>query len=114
MNVEEQLQLYLEKYINQTIVDNERGVYFVKELVCKIKNMKIEIYPKEHVPPHFHVKSKDRSINAYFSIDDCMFIKGRISNNNLKRIEAFFDDPKTKALLIKFWDKNNPDMQILQ
>lgn len=109
MNTEEVLLTHLEKYINQTLVHNEIGVYFIKELVSRIRSMKIEIFSNDHNPPHFHVKSNDLTINAIFRIDNCELIQGTIARDDKKRIEAFFSDPKTQLLMKDMWNKSKID-----
>lgn len=101
-----ELQILLEKYINRTLYDKDWGVYFIKELVKKIRNMKIEIYSNDHYPPHFHVKSSDNSINAKFRIDNCELIKGKIGKKDQKRIEAFFNEGEVQNTLLKMWNKS--------
>ena len=81
----------LERFINKTVYNEEFGVYFIKELVGRIRNMKIEIYSNDHNPPHFHVKSSDKSIDATFRLDNCSIIEGKVNRKDRKRIEAFFN-----------------------
>tara|TARA_B110000908_G_C10256603_1_gene455985 strand:- start:557 stop:901 length:345 start_codon:yes stop_codon:yes gene_type:complete len=100
------LQSQLEKYINRTLYHPEWGIYFIKELVERIRNIKVEIYSNDHNPPHFHVKSKDNSINAVFRLDNCEFIKGSIGTKDQKRIEAFFKDDETQILMKNMWNKS--------
>ena len=71
----------------------------IKERIATVRNMEIIIYSDEHNPPHFHVKSKDNSINAKFLINDCTFINGEISSTDFKRIKAFYVDAKAKATM---------------
>lgn len=109
VNQNNRLKNLLEKYINKTLYHEEFGIYFIKELVGKIRNMKIEIYSNDHNPPHFHVKSLDKSINATFRLDNCSLIKGKIDKKDIKRIEAFFDDSETKELMKKMWNKSKDE-----
>ena len=81
--------------------------YATKERVATIKDLKIIIYSNDHNPPHFHVKSKDLKINAKFSIQDCSLISGEVNSKNLKRITAFYSDPK--MILEKIWSKRIQD-----
>lgn len=106
MEIKDSLQTQLEKYINKTMYHPEWGVYFIKELVSQIRNMKIEIYSNDHNPPHFHVKSKDNSINTTFRLDNCEFIQGSINIKDQKRIEAFFEDEQTKVIMKEMWNKS--------
>ena len=87
----------------------EWGVYFIKELVGTIRNMKIEIYANDHNPPHFHVKSNDRSIDAVFRLDNCEYIKGHIGTKDTIRIQAFYNDPETKTIMKGMWNKSKSD-----
>lgn len=109
MKEKDLLNQHLERYINQTMYHPEWGVYFIKELVGQIRNMKIEIYSNDHNPPHFHVKSKDESINAVFRLDNCKMIKGSLGKKDKKRIEAFYEDDITKDLMKKMWNKSKDD-----
>lgn len=96
----------LEYYMNapfELIIKN----MIIKERVATIKNMQIIIYSNDHNPPHFHVKSKDNSVNAKFRIDDCTLMSGKMSSKNLKRIKAFYSDMKTQIVMQKIWDKRN-------
>jgi hypothetical protein len=61
----------IEYYINVDIESIEKGL--IKERVITIRNMEIIIYPNDHNPPHFHVKSKDNEIDAKFLIIDGTF-----------------------------------------
>jgi Domain of unknown function (DUF4160) len=109
--MEKALEKWLEKYVNYSMVDVALGVYFIKELVGKIRNMKIEIYPNDHNPPHFHIRSNDQSINATFRLDTGELIDGVIGGKDQKRIEAFFTDSKTQALMRHMWNKSKDENQ---
>jgi len=79
----------------------------IKELVDTIRNMRIIIYSNDHGPPHFHVVSKDNSIDAKFRIKDCVQISGEINSKDLKRIQAFHADMKTQKVMEMIWNKRN-------
>ena len=76
-----------------------------KERVTTINDLQIKIFPNDHAPPHFHVVSKNKEINAKFTIQACELISGTISAKNLKRIRAFAESMKGKLLLEKVWNK---------
>jgi hypothetical protein len=109
MDHEELLLKNLARYINQTMVNDIIGVYFIKEQVGRIRNLKVEIYSNDHNPPHFHVKSNDNSINATFRIDNGELINGLIDKNDRKRIEAFCRDPHNQLLMKDTWNKSKPN-----
>jgi hypothetical protein len=77
----------------------------IKERIATIRNMQIIIYPNDHNPPHFHVVSKDKTVNAKFTLNDCKFISGSISNKDLQRVELFYSDVKTQIVMEKIWGK---------
>ncbi len=78
------LSKFLNHYINNSLVSDDWGVYFIKAQVHKIRNMKIEIYSNDHNPPHFHVKSNDKSIDATFRLDNGELIGGVIGSKDEK------------------------------
>ena len=114
MIVERTLEPILEKYINKTVYHPEWGVYFIKELVGKIRHLKIEIYSNDHNPPHFHVKSNDGSLDAIFRLDNCELIKGSIQSKDRKRIEAFYNDNEVKDIMKTMWNKSKDDNRKVQ
>jgi hypothetical protein len=80
----------LNKYINQTVVNEGYPVYFIKERIATVRNMRLIIYSNDHNPPHFHVKSNDGSIDAKYSLEDCSLISGVIDSKDNKRIKAYY------------------------
>lgn len=96
----------LDKYMNMEyeLLPNVLG-YEIKQEVGRVNNMICQIYSSEHNPPHFHVIKKDNSVNAKFFIKDGKFMSGKIGTKDIKRIEAWFDDWKTKEILKLVWEK---------
>lgn len=78
-----------------------------KERIDTIHNMQIVIYSNDHNPPHFHVFSNDKKIDAKFTIERCELLSGTISRKETKRIEAFYNHPKTKLVMERIWEKRN-------
>lgn len=76
-----------------------------KERVTTINDLQVKIYPNDHIPPHFHVVSKNQEIDAKFKIENCELISGSMSSKNLKKIKAFYEGTKGKAVLEKIWNK---------
>jgi Domain of unknown function (DUF4160) len=60
--------------------DGVRVLLFGRQLVERIRGMRIEIFPREHAPPHFHVKGGD--VDAAFTLSDCTFLHGTISRRD--------------------------------
>lgn len=77
----------------------------IKERVETIDDLQVIIYSDDHNPPHFHVKTKSKKINAKFKIENCELISGEISSKDLKKIKAFYLSPKGKAVLQAIWNK---------
>jgi len=100
-----ELETWLHKYINNTSITPDGEVYFIKRQVDKIRNMKIEIYASDHNPPHFHVESNCKTIDAVFNLTDGSFMKGEISGKDKKIIEAFYVEKR--ELLMSVWNKMN-------
>ena len=76
-----------------------------KERVARLNDLEVWIYPRDHEPPHFHVKSKQQKLDAKFSIKDSKLLKGEVSTKQLKRIRAFSLSLKGKLLLQTIWNK---------
>lgn len=96
----------LEYYINTSFESISKSSQ-IKERIATIRNMQFLIYSNDHNPPHFHVISKDKLIDAKFLISDCTKISGEINTKDLKRVNAFFSDIKTQIIMKKIWDKKN-------
>ena len=84
--------------------DGEAFLIEIKQLVARVDGLKIEIYPNEHPPPHFHVKSPN--VDASFAIDDCRYLEGKVDNRDKKKIEYWFKH--AKPLLIESWNSTRP------
>ncbi|MEM0541237.1 DUF4160 domain-containing protein [Flavobacterium sp. j3] len=76
-----------------------------KERIATLGNMQIIIYSNDHNPPHFHVKSKDLTIDAKFKIENCEYISGTIASKEIKIVEKFYNDVKVKMLMNQIWSK---------
>lgn len=97
----------LERFLSECDVIEHKGeprLIFKRALVNRIGTLKIEIYPNEHAPPHFHVKSND--IDAVFAISDCQLLQGRISGKEERLINFWHSGAKTK--LIEVWNRTRP------
>jgi hypothetical protein len=81
----------------------------IKQRVSKIGEYEVHIYSRDHNPPHFHVVSKDGSLNAKFRIDDGSLLSqyGDLRSGVLKRINLWYNDVKTQTVLKTIWNKRN-------
>lgn len=74
----------------------------VKARIDTVRGMKIEIYPNEHTPPHFHVKSPN--IDVTIRIKDCSVIEGNISQRDFEKILYWYRAGSKKHLIEKWND----------
>jgi hypothetical protein len=79
-------------------------LYSIRQLVARVAGLKIHIYPVEHPPPHFHVRSPD--VDATFTLDDCTFIKGNIDRRERDLVRWWYD--RSRSLLIRVWNQTRP------
>ena len=79
--------------------------YEIRENVGTVNNMYLKIYSNDHNPPHFHVKSKDKRIDAKFAIKTCELLSGTISPKDIVRIKNYWEFQKN--FIEKVWNKRN-------
>lgn len=83
MNMGETILLPLpDKYFNSEL-DILELPYDAKQRVTVVRQMEIVIYFDGHNPPNFHVRSKDKSVDAKFKIEDGGWLSGQISSTDL-------------------------------
>jgi hypothetical protein len=89
--------------------NGRRFPIFGKALVERINGLRIDIFPKEHAPPHFHVRGPD--IDATFRIDTGAFLEGHIDRRSQELIEYWFAEARPR--LIEVWNMTRPsDCQV--
>ena len=84
--------------------DGKEFLIEIRVLVERLQGLRIEIYPDEHAPPHFHVKSPN--VDASFTIESCEKLVGSIDNDDFKKVR--FWHKKSKPLLIEAWNSTRP------
>lgn len=95
---------FLANLMANCVVSEDGDVYETKALVEKRGELSIHIYPREHAPPHFHVKSSDKE--ASYSIDSCELLNGTLGSRGDKIVKYFHKQRKDK--LIEIWNKTRP------
>lgn len=75
-----------------------------RQLVDRVGGLKIEIYPGEHPPPHFHVRTP--RLNTSFDIETCELIAGEIDRRDKKKIELWHRE--ATPLLVETWNAMRP------
>lgn len=76
----------------------------IRQRVDYVDGLRIEVYPDEHPPPHFHVKGAN--IDATFNILDCTYINGHIRPREEKLVKWWYQH--SRPALIKIWNETRP------
>jgi hypothetical protein len=76
-------------------------LYEIKALVERIKDLRIEVRPREHIRPHFHAIGQNFS--ASFDLDTCDLLEGRIDPIHHRLVRIWHKD--AKGLLRKRWNE---------
>ncbi|WP_420843105.1 DUF4160 domain-containing protein [Geothrix terrae] len=79
-------------------------VYSIRQLVDSVNGLRIEIFSREHAPPHFHV-SKGNT-NATFSITDGHHLNGEIGSREKALVQWWF--ARSQAKLLRIWNETRP------
>ncbi|GGI53299.1 DUF4160 domain-containing protein [Oxalicibacterium solurbis] len=79
-------------------------IYYIRQLVAQVKGLRIEIFSREHPPPHFHVSGG--GIDATFSIADCSLQEGKIGGRERALIEWWFE--RSRPILVSAWNATRP------
>jgi len=77
-----------------------------KAQITRVGGVIIEVYSKEHAPPHFHVRYSGK--NATYRIDNCERLEGSLGTNEDKIVKYWFKKGGGKDLLIDAWNKTRP------
>jgi hypothetical protein len=75
-----------------------------RALVQRLGALDIIIQPREHAPPHFHVRLG--AIDASFRIEDCSLLAGAIDGRSRLLIERWYRVGRSK--LIRKWNETRP------
>lgn len=104
VDLEESIAVLMRLLSDGYAVWDDGSLYSIKQLVASIKGLEIEVFPREHSPPHFHVSGG--SIDATFSISECSYIKGTVSGREKRLIEWWYQ--RSRANLITAWNQSRP------
>ncbi|MBC7350160.1 MAG: DUF4160 domain-containing protein [Candidatus Aminicenantes bacterium] len=77
-----------------------------KVRIAQIDGFIIEVFPKEHAPPHFHVRHAGK--RATYRIDNCDTLEGSLGTNGDKFVKYCFEKEGIKELLIEIWNRTRP------
>lgn len=85
------------------IVDDRGNRFLTEETVAQLNGLKIQIFSREHPPPHFRVSYAGDS--ADFEISNCAKLVGGLSKWE-RTIRAWHAQNKPK--LIETWNRTRP------
>jgi hypothetical protein len=80
------------------------SLYNTKQLVTRVKGLRIEVFAREHPPPHFHISGG--GIDATFSITDCKHLEGKIEGRKKALVLWWYQ--QSRPTLIKAWNNSRP------
>ena len=85
------------------IIDDKEGRFLTEELVANLDGLRVQIFSREHPPPHFRVFYAGDTAN--FAIKDCTKLNGGLDKweRNIRRWHA-----APKSDLIDVWDRTRP------
>lgn len=79
-------------------------LYFIKQLVERVNGLQIHVYPNEHPPPHFHVKSPN--VDASFTVSDCRLLHGKIDGRQASLVQWWYERARPKV--VEAWNASRP------
>lgn len=100
-----QLEFRLKHILQFVEIDHAGQPIEKRYLITRIGNIKLEVFPNEHPPPHFHIKSPD--MNATFEIVSGKLLTGQVDSQIRKKVEYFHTTHK--RTIIDVWNKLRPD-----
>ena len=88
--------------LQNEILDQGGVTYACDHQVDRFLGLKVEVYSREHPPPHFRVTYQWQS--AVFAIKDCELLAGRIKCEHVVRKWQAENKPR----LIEIWNNTRP------
>jgi len=80
------------------------SLYEIRQLVERVHGLRIEVFPREHAPPHFHISGG--GIDATFSITNCEHLYGKIGRREKALVEWWYG--RSRETLITAWNESRP------
>ena len=80
------------------------SLYSIKQLVARVNGLRIEVFSREHSPPHFHISGG--GIDATFSISDCEHLSGEIGGREKALVKWWY--ARSKPSLVRAWNESRP------
>ena len=102
-NKQKAIQALEESFLRGPVIDDTGLLEITEAEVGRLGSLKIEIYSREHPPPHFRVSHQGQT--ADYQISDCEQIKGGLRKfyRNVRQWHV-----ENKQLLIDTWNSRRP------
>ena len=108
-NTVDDLLVILERFLSSDdYIEEDNGEMYVVETRVRldiVHGYKVEIYPDEHPPPHFHVVKDNKKLAAY-NISDCRKLCGDLPSGIERKIRFWHERAREK--LTKSWNNTRP------
>jgi len=95
------------KEISPELFANQGNIEFLVGFTDVLKGeprLKVEVFAKEHGPPHFRVKAGGKTAN--FTIEECEVLNGTFNKKQVVVVKEFWK--KNQCKIIKCWDESRP------
>jgi hypothetical protein len=97
--------LLLERLLGMGVaVFGDDNLIFIRQRLDTVNGLKIEIFPREHPPPHFHVSGN--GVDATFTITDCTPVAGELQAKDLALVRWWHK--RARQDLINTWNSTRP------
>jgi hypothetical protein len=96
--------------LSEVTPNGEVSLRVEKNFIASVDDLEIHVY-RDHNPPHFHVKSKQRNIDAQFTLEGCELWNdpsGKVRSKDVKKIKLYFkENPEDFAYLKEEYNRMN-------
>ncbi|MBD3362152.1 DUF4160 domain-containing protein [Candidatus Dojkabacteria bacterium] len=95
-------------HLDSSKVLKDGSLIKIKRYIATVDDLMIIVQTGDHLPRHFHVKSKQRGIDARFNLNTLELInmkKGQIKSKDIKKIKDFFET--NSSMLQKLKDEGD-------
>lgn len=79
-------------------------LYNIRQLVARVNGLKIEVFSREHPPPHFHISGG--GLDATFSLVDGTHLEGQIGGRERALVDWWYQ--RSRATLVRAWNESRP------
>jgi hypothetical protein len=77
--------------------------------ICKLDSIKIDLYGREHLPPHFHALYAEHE--ALVEIQTLFVLRGSLPGNQHRRVMQWAQDEKVRVMLLENFYALNPRLK---